>query len=210
MMRLEEAQRARDAMARLTGWKDWFIIHNEDESTLYYGRYRAISPRSAESKEERQEAERAQQDLKRVKALQDSEGKRVFDFCLMVEIPQPGSEGPREWDIRNTPPDRYWSLLIGVYRDNPERKKAAVEAVRQLRSEGTEAYYMHQPTSSLVCVGAWPRSAIKEQDSDTAAEPNDPDTQIMVYNVPIPKNHPREFIEPGRQACSGLCPRGAD
>jgi hypothetical protein len=74
-----------------------------------------------------------------------------------------------------------------VYKDHPQRKQAAVEAVREARARGIEAYYYHGQTASSVCVGAWPREALKEQDSDVA-ETIDPDQPILVLPQPLPFN----------------------
>lgn len=192
--RVELAKRARETVSRLTKWKDWYVVHQEDESTLFYGFYKASPLRDVQGGDPK-EAERAREDLRNIRSLRDTDNNPVFPFPYPTEIPRPGSEGPPEWDIKNTPTDRYWSILIGEYRDNPERKKAAVEAVKVLRAEGTEAYYLHGPVTSGVCVGAWPKKALKEQEGDVAAEPTDPKAIIKVYNVPLPKNAVTDYYD---------------
>ncbi len=192
-LRVEMAKRAKEGVVKLTNWKDWYVIQGEDESTLFFGFYKASPLRDVEGGDPK-EAERARQDLKNIKALRDTDGNALFPFSFPAEIPRPGSEGPPEWDIKNTPPDRYWSILIGEYRDNPERKKAAVEAVRVLREDKVEAYYLHNATTSGVCVGAWPREALKLE-KDAAAQPDDPNTIIKVYNIPLPKNAITDYFD---------------
>lgn len=198
-MRVEAAIRARDAVKKLTGWKEWYVIHQEEgESTLFYGYYKVPLLRDLTGGDTK-EAEQGRKDLRKIKELRDTEGNSVFRFAFPTEISRPGSEGPPELDIRNTPADRYWSLIVGIYRDNPDYKKAAVEAVKVLRKERAEAYYLHGPTSSLVCIGAWPRSALKEQETDVAAEPEDPDTIIKVYNIPLPENAITDYVQDGKR-----------
>lgn len=188
-MRAQEATLMRDRLAA-TGLKQWHIMHQESESTLYYGFYKAAGDDS-------KDAQRAENELKKVRDLVDADNRKVFPLALVMPIPQPGSEGPPELDLLNTPKDKYWTLLIGVYADHPERKKAAVAAVQALREQGVEAYYFHDEAASTVCVGAWPRHAIREQESDAASVPVvDRDVEMMVFNVPLPDNVPREFLTP--------------
>jgi hypothetical protein len=194
--RVQLAKQALEGVKQLTGWKGWYIIHleQEEESTLFFGYYRTCPLRDVEGGDPK-EAEQAREDLRNIRALRDTDGNAVFPFVYPTEIPRPGSEGPPEYDLRNTPADRYWSLLVAEYRDNPERKKAAVDAVKILRKDNTEAYYLHGPTTSGVCVGAWPRSAIKEQESDVAVDRSDPNTIVKVYNFPLPKNAITDYYD---------------
>src|SRR5690242_5204198 len=39
---VEQANRAKDELIKLTGMKDWYIIHQEGQSVIYYGFYRSI------------------------------------------------------------------------------------------------------------------------------------------------------------------------
>lgn len=197
--RVEMAKRKIAAAKNITGVKDyWYVIHQEEESTLFYGYYTASPLRDVQGGDPK-EVKRAQEDFAKIRSLRDTDGQLVFPLSYPAEIPRPGSEGNPKWDLKNTPTDRYWSILIIEYRDNPERKKAAAEAVRVLREEEkVEAYYLHLPTASRVCVGAWPRSAIKEQESDVASQPDDPNTVVKVYNFPLPKNAVTDYYENGK------------
>ena len=43
----------------------------------------------------------------------------------------------------------YWSVQITAFKDNPLRKQAAVDAVKELRAKGVEAYYYHGADDQL-------------------------------------------------------------
>lgn len=188
-MRAQEATVVRDRLSS-GDLKQWHVMHQEGESTLYYGFYKTYGDDSKDAK-------RAESDLKKIRSLVDADDHRVFPLAMVLPIPQPGGDGPPEMNLLNAPADRYWTLLIGVYADNPERKQAAVAAAQALRDSGVEAYYFHDSSASIVCVGAWPRTAIKEQESDSASMPvADKDVEMMVYNVPLPDSVPREFLTP--------------
>lgn len=192
--RAQEAKSVKDSMIRSTGMKQWHVIHLNDESTLYYGFYRGVELDSDDAKA-RKDGQRAQEDLKAIRSMEDADRQKVFAMVGFVPIPQLGNEGPREWDLRNLPADKYWTLFVGIYKDNPDRKKAAVQAVKALRDDGKEAYYLHAATSSLICIGSWPRGAIKDQQTDDAAAA-DRNDEVMALNVPLPANMPREFLTP--------------
>ena len=74
-------------------------------STLFYGFYRGVSPDSDDGKM-RKDAERAQEDLKKIKSLEDADGRKVFAMVGFVPLPQPGGEGPPEWDLSKLPADK--------------------------------------------------------------------------------------------------------
>ena len=65
---------------------------------------------------------------------------------LIVPIDSPDPVAPPEWNLANA--KGYWSLQIAAYKDSPKRKEAAVEAVREARKNGVEAYYYHGETTS--------------------------------------------------------------
>ena len=193
--RVQEAKSVKDSLVRATDMKYWHVIHLNEESALYYGYYRGVS--ADDEAKYRKDADRAQADLKTIRLMQDADGQKVFAMVGFVPIPQPGNEGPREWDLSNLPADKYWTLFVGIYKDNPDRKKVAVQAVKALRDDGKEAYYLHDETSSLICIGSWPRGAIKEQQTDDASVTvADRDVEVMAVNVPLPANMPREFVTP--------------
>jgi hypothetical protein len=75
--------------------------------------------------------------------------------------------GPPQWDLRNVKnPDAYYTVLVGVEYDVPERnyygyKKRVVEYAEALREQGYEAYYLVVGDKGLICVGTFPRHAIE-------------------------------------------------
>jgi hypothetical protein len=111
-----------------------------------------------------------------------------------LDSPDPASRP--EWNLANVdkakdrhdPTRAMWSLQIMAFRDNPRRKEAAVQAVEALRAQGVEAYYYHGESISSVCVGAWPRGAVKEQEFDGSHTMADPRNTLMVFSEPLPPN----------------------
>ena len=174
---IEQANAAKEQLIKMTGMKDWYIVHQDVQSIIYYGFYRSISdPKDKDSA-------RAQADRKKIDGLKDGAGNKVFDRPLFVQVDSPDPVAPPEWNLMNS--SGYWSLQIAAYKDSPKRKEAAVEAVREARKNGVDAYYYHGETTSSVCIGAWPREAVKEQDQEVAAA-NDPGQDILVLPQPLP------------------------
>ena len=66
-----------------------------------------------------------------------------------------------------------WSVQIAAYEGSTQRKKFAVDAVRDARAEGVPAYYYHGPSISSVCVGAWPRAAVRGDMEPAFNDPNE-------------------------------------
>ena len=152
--------------------RDWYVIHEDDQSVIYYGHYRAI-----DDSQDKAESERAQKDRVAVQKLVDKEGDQVFAKAIFVELATPDPTARPEWDLRNA--KGFWSVEIAVYKDSPQRKQAAVDTVVEARKRGEEAYYYHGPTASSVCIGAWPRDAVLEQQPDNEVF-NDPTRDILV------------------------------
>jgi hypothetical protein len=174
---VEQANIAKESLLKMTGMKDWYIVHQEGQSIIYYGFYRSIDdPKDKDTA-------RAQADRKKIDALKDAAGNKVFDRPLFVQIDSPDPAAPQEWNLLNS--KGYWSLQIGAYKDSPQRKQMAVEAVRDARKRGIEAYYYHGETTSSVCIGAWPRDAVREQE-DAAAQAQDPGQDILVLPQALP------------------------
>lgn len=169
-------------MARTT-FKDWYVVHNEKESTLFYGFYSVV-----ETGENPRAAARAHADRKAIAEWKDENGDRPFQSCFFTPITPPNPVAPAEWNLENAPPDSYWSVQIMAFKDNPLRKQAAVDAVKEFRAKGVEAYFYHGDTISSVCVGAWPRQAIKEQEAERGEATNEDDT-VLVSNVPLPARY---------------------
>jgi hypothetical protein len=192
---VESAKLTKQHMAQLTGMKGFYVVHEDAVSTLYYGFYAHYSPREKPDMADAAKAEgaRAQADMKRLQSFQDEVGQKLFPMAFFSPLEPVDPPAPPEWDLRNVdrgksesdPSRAFWSLEIGVYKDDADRKKIAVEAVRQLREQGVkDAYFYHGKTSSSVCIGAWPRDAVKEQESGGRgyAETDDASQDIIVFN----------------------------
>ena len=146
-----EARQVRDRLMSSGGLRDWYTVSAEDRTTLYHGYYRSIN----EMERDRAESERAQADRRAV--------QQVFRGAFLIELDAPDPTSPPEWDLANAPADALYSVQIAVYKGIAERRAKAVEAVREAREKyKVPAYYHHGPTGSAICVGAWPSSAVRE------------------------------------------------
>ena len=126
-------------------------------------------------------AERAQADLKRVRAM-DVGGRTPFRGAVMVREGEARPAGGRlaRPDLRQAKalfgPDAVYTLQIGVYaREDNKRpsaadlavfRKSAEEAVQRLRREGEQAFFYHGPNGSMVTVGVF-----DDSDLDTSVSP---------------------------------------
>jgi hypothetical protein len=177
---VEQARQLKANLVQNSQLKQWHVIHGENESTLYYGFYRSIN-----DPKDTKESNRAQAERKKVATLTDARGDRPFANAFFVELSAPDPNAPPEWDLRNAP--GYWSVEVAVYKGSMLRKQAAVDAVREARKQGVQAYYYHGENSSSVCIGAWPQSAVREleQDPSTATKVN-PSEDVIVTPFPVP------------------------
>ena len=181
--RFARVAQLKSALMSRTGLKDWYVIHNEQDSTLFYGFYSSVERSKPESA-------RAHADLKLIQNLKDDQGDRMFATSFFSPMVQPDPVAPAEWNLTNSSPKAYWSLQISAYRDNPLRKQAAVEQVRELRAKGVEAYFYHGQSISSVCIGAWSKEAVKEQEKDMGRSIS-PEDAILVSNIPLPEKYRR-------------------
>jgi hypothetical protein len=161
----------KDALMKTPGMRDWHLLHKEDYSVLYYGFYRSYT-------EPRAKADRA-----KIDAMTDANGRRPFRQAHLTPLDAADPGGPPEWNLANA--KGYWSLQVGVYKDSPERKQYAVDAVKDARQRGIEAYYYHGETMSLVCVGSWPREAVRLAEESSGPGDNG---QLKVVLPPLPPN----------------------
>jgi len=175
--------------ATLSSMKDWYVIHSEGESILYYGYYR-----STNDPKDKKESDRAKADHAAIDKIVDAAGEKLFSHSFFVEVNSPDPSAPPEWDLRKAP--GFWSVEIAVYKDSPQRKQAAVDSVRDARKQGVEAYYYHGPTASSVCIGSWPKDAVREEVvRDDPGDPGRivaPDSKHDVVVLPQP-------LDPGMQ-----------
>jgi hypothetical protein len=173
-----DSKRAKDMLIRSTGLKDFYIVHEAEESDLYYGFYKTFDDRAQLA-----EYTRAQSDRAKISSLVDQNGDPIFPQVVFGSINLPDPPAPREWDLANNP--GYWTLQIAVYKGSPERKQAAVDAVRGFRAHGVEAYFRHGPSTSEVYIGGWPREAVAEQE-DSVAQSDNPDQPLLVVPGALP------------------------
>jgi hypothetical protein len=161
---VETSRALKAALIKNTGLREWYILHESDRSRLYYGYYRSISDASDAA-----ETARAQADRKKINEMKDKSGERPFAASQFVQLSAPDPEAPPQWNLVNVPQDKVWTLMIGAYKDSPDRKRAAVEAVRDARASGEEAYYYHGESVSNVFIGTWREEAVEETRIDTDA-----------------------------------------
>lgn len=176
---ITDAKRFKDALIRSTGSKDWYIVHSAEESDLYFGFYKTFYDQSQLG-----EYTRAQSDRAKVSSLVNEDGEALFPQVVFVSINVPDPPAPKEWDLANNP--GYWTLQIAKYQGSPDRKQAAVDAVREFRARGVEAYFRHGPTTSEIYIGSWPRQAVLEQET-SVAQSNNPNENLLVLPGPLPQ-----------------------
>jgi hypothetical protein len=193
------AKQFKDQLAEKTNRNKWYVVHEEDKSTIYYGFYRTISRGS-------KEGEAAQADRVWISGLTNTAGDAPMQMCTFMQIDRPAPEAPAEWDMNTytRKPKQYWSLQIAAYTADAsddqghDRKWAAVESVKALRGQGIAAYFSHGETVSSVCVGIWPENAIKRQDKG-AAETVNPNAPFLVSNAPFDNNIAKVSDENGNK-----------
>lgn len=202
---VQQARLAKDNLVRATGRREFYVVHEENQSTLYFGYYKQI-----ERAVDPAEAQRAEQDLLFLRSLQDAAGNKLFPGCLKEALPIADPNGPPEYDLArldhdkapDDPTRRYWSIAIAGYTVDAvgqgedagkNRKQLAVESVIAARKQGIEAYYYHGPNVSTVCIGAWPRSAVREQDSTDAHSNGDNGQDLVVSSSPLPAGMAEEI-----------------
>jgi hypothetical protein len=185
------SKRMKDDLMQHSGLNKWYVVHEASQSILYYGFYRSFND-AANAKE----SQRAQADRSSVDRLTDKLGNRPFQHCFFVALNSPDPAAPADWDLRNA--RGFWTLQIAAYLDDPRRKEAAVESVREFRKAGIEAYFYHGETVSSVCIGAWPEEAVARQEAAVAGSP-DPNQPIMVSNVPLPSHMVRDLRDEKNQ-----------
>jgi len=197
-----ESALKKQALIAETHMPDWYVVHSEAKSDIYYGHYGDLTNKS--------EKKRADADRQKIASLLDSLGNPVVRGTVMIPIVTPDPVAPPEWDLRNVPKDAYWTIEWATFLNRSDRKQLAVEMVRYYREhEGMKnIYYYHGEQVSSVCVGAWKREAIAEQDNDITditkgsknrddAHTQSPDTPLLVMTDIAPAQMPKRVLEPG-------------
>lgn len=183
---VKKSKEARDYLkANVRGIKpDFYLIHEEDRSVIYYGGYKAV-----DASVDANDARRAKEDLRTLIGLRVGDST-PFVGAIFVSAPTPDPVAPPEWDIRNA--KGVWSLQIASYKTFPaEQKQAAVDTVREARKAGIEAYFHHGPNVSSVLVGAFPEEAIEvtQVDARTLGAKAPPGRELLVMPF-MPRNLP--------------------
>jgi hypothetical protein len=171
-------QQLKSSLAAQTPFKKWYVVHNEQESSLFHGFYGDIEKNT-------KEGARAHAEMGQIKAWQNPAGQRPFAAAFFTPVTPPDPVAPAEWNLANAPTGAFWSLQIGAYQGDPRRKQFAVEAVKEGRAKGLPLYYYHGPTISSVTIGTWPIKAVREQESDGSFADADPDSAVLVTNMPL-------------------------
>jgi len=175
---VQRANSVCDQLKSQTQLKDWYTVHGEGQSTIYYGFYKSFNLTNDP------DSKRAQTDRVRIDALADQLGNRPFKFAFFVGLDSPDPIAPPEWNLINA--RGSYTLQIGAYTGSVDRKQAAVSAVRDARAQGIEAYYYHGDTTSSVCVGAFPDSAIRRDELRSNIDGN-PEQSFLKSTEPLPK-----------------------
>jgi hypothetical protein len=165
--------------------RDWYVVHQDDQSLVFFGYYRAIAdPKDSDTA-------RAAADRTMIRNLKDTVGDYPFEQAMLMPVDAPDPNAPPLWNLVNA--KGAWTLEIAAYK-GPGRKEAAVESVRQARAQGIEAYYYHGPTASSVCIGAWPQEAVV-QHLNNQMQNSDPNQAIMVVPDVIASQMPDNFTD---------------
>lgn len=153
-----------DALRKVKGLKPELVqvIDQEQASIVYYGRYRRV-PDTRGDNEVFKPDQRSDLDLIRKLSFVTSDGQTVWPFYLAtIDTLSIGSHVPPEWNL--TRAKGYWSLQVGVFYDQNQmrqRRYAAEEYCKLLRSQGEEAYFHHGAERSAVFIGAYPKDALQ-------------------------------------------------
>ena len=133
-----------------TGWADVFLIHADNHSDIYRGRY----PSAAAAEKDLQTA----RDF-----VAQTTGMKPFQRARVIAmVARPA--GPPEWNIQAS--KGYYTVLVSDYYDVPKadyvgRMEFAVQRCKELREQGYEAYYHHDPAHSYVMVGSFPKESVR-------------------------------------------------
>jgi hypothetical protein len=140
------------------------VFHERDESLVFYGRY---NKRLTDQTNESEFKPDPSRDLELIRSLSMEAGGHgrppVWPFRMAAMDTLPVSSAiPSAWELENAPGD--YSLQVAVFYDTQDmhKRRAAAEAYcKLLRAQGDEAYINHGQTHSIVCVGAFPKSALR-------------------------------------------------
>ena len=171
MPHTEQAKLYKANTEKYAKWDNLFIVHKEDHSLLFWGKYARLDD--------------AQPNLKKAKEYLTPAKIKVYAKAIIVPLPGKEDVGPPEWNLDNTDPNYAYTVLVAEFHDVPEedyvgRRDFAVLYCKQLRDEGRLAFYRHGEIESVVTVGLFKKAAITDTPKD--------DKIIRTINDPlIPK-----------------------
>lgn len=149
--RIQLAQQLQQRAKTSLPGDDIWLDHNEQGLSVNYGHF--------------QNHDKARRQLQLVKKYYKKLNAGQYQFCYIKIIAQPDPPAPPEWNLLYN--NCHYSLEIGLYYDVPEkkyynRKADAVQAVKNLRHDVKNAFFLHGRFQSRVYVGCFPAS-IKQQ-----------------------------------------------
>jgi hypothetical protein len=166
-------------LEQVSGMATWHALHAEEKSALYYGYYKTRNGADILA------------DKKKVTQIRDNRGDTIFANAVPVMLDSPDPASPAEWNLLNA--KGYWSVEVAAFQGDARRKEAAVELVREWREkQNIDAFYFHGENVSSICIGAFPETAIKQQDNDRG-EVLDSTQPMMVINGDLPEHMRKAF-----------------
>ena len=180
-VKLQSEQVSRDSK-QIGRLDDFYVVQGAQRSVLYYGFYKTYDER-----QDKAEGLRAKRDRAALESLVNAAGDKVFPRTVFTPLDSPNPTAPPEWDLRNA--KGYWTLVVCTYTKPGEAKQAAVDSVREARKQGYEAYYFFDDSQAMVCVGSFPKNAIRQQESNgdmnaTVSDSYNPET-VVVSNTTL-------------------------
>ena len=153
-------------------WKNLFIVHKEDHSLLYWGKYDSL--------------EDAQPNLKKAKEYLTPAKIKVYTTAIVVPLPGKEDVGPPEWNLDNTDPNYVYTVLVAEFHDVLGYRDFAFQYCKYLRGEGRLAFYRHTATGSVVTIGLFKKAAITDtsKDGKTTRTINDPAITALFRQFP--------------------------
>ncbi|MCP4376112.1 MAG: hypothetical protein GY794_08075 [bacterium] len=150
---VRQSKYCRDATKKLAGWSSLELVHKDNNSELYWGKYSSIPS--------------ANPDLKTARTWVAPKANRpIFPFPKVVLVPGKEIEMP-EYDLLNVS-GGYWTVLVAIFSDDPsqgfigrDRQKHALEYCTWLREKGYEAYYHHSSGRSRITIGTFPETRLQ-------------------------------------------------
>ena len=171
--------------SRVAKLSSFYVVSGASRSVLYHGFYTTY-----DANVDPAEALRAKRDRASLESLVDAAQNKIFPRTVFTPLSSPDPVAPPEWDLRNA--KGFWTLVVCNYTKIGQAKQAAVDSVREARKQGYEAYYLFDESQASVCVGSFPKNAIRRQESDgdmkdRVSDPWNPET-VVVSNTTLDPN----------------------